>query len=131
MLVVQIIQILSQKIAKIASFDSTVENDGFPLLFVSGKKLESDDWSFGRLKMMMKWYLGRFLLRQYIYPLICFLLLLLLIKWNSQPQKIIIEHEKWHDEAEKQIQKIKIDELPKVSLSEQIFIIFVPSFLIN
>uniref|UniRef100_A0AC34QGA4 Gamma interferon inducible lysosomal thiol reductase n=1 Tax=Panagrolaimus sp. JU765 TaxID=591449 RepID=A0AC34QGA4_9BILA len=63
--------------------------------------------------MMMKWYFGRFLLRQYIYPLICFLLLLLLIKWNSQPQKIVIEHEKWHDEAEKQIQKVKVDDLPK------------------
>lgn len=34
----------------------------------------------------------------------CFLLLLLLIKWNSQPQKLIIEHSKWHDEVAKEIQ---------------------------
>ena len=63
--------------------------------------------------MMMKWYFGRLLLRQYVYPAIVFLLLLLLLKWNSQPQKIIIEHGNWR---EGDLLKKPVDTLPKVGL---------------
>src|SRR5690606_23203144 len=96
-----------------------------PLLFGTEKKHreDSEKLSLQDFKMMMKSYFGRFLLRQYVYPLMCFLLLLLLIKWNSQPQKLIIEHSKWHDEVAKEIQiERNIDQvrdLPKVGFKQQ------------
>jgi hypothetical protein len=67
----------------------------------------------GRIKMMMKWYFGRFLLRQYIYPAIVFILLILLIKWNSKPQKINnnIQHGNWHESGGNVIKSVNT--LPK------------------
>lgn len=32
----------------------------------------------------------RYLIRQYVYPLMCILLIFLLIKWNTEPRTIII-----------------------------------------
>jgi interferon gamma-inducible protein 30 len=105
----------------LSSFDNnptiSVNLDGIPLLTENSDKKEkrhrlrrrsstsslenNNNITGGRksYKMMMKWYFGRFLLRQYIYPAIVFLLLILLIKWNSQPQKIIIEHGNWREKT--------------------------------